>query len=259
MFFIFNLKTKDQATNMSTSATATTVMSDAEALADLHARLAVTDTAGMSPTAAANYNLCMEAYNDGNADAAVATREAIFDAFMSGVYKVRNLRDDEADALGPRYYGLDDEGKETVRVPKAYAQKWEARRAAAAKAAAPPVEKKRRARPMSNAETRAAFAAAGPCFVKPGEAPVKLPRVPVPAAAADAPAPKRRAASPSEGEKEAYEQARLALRWYATVRAERGWNFSGEINEKPDYDAAHAAAREALESLVQRLDADHSV
>jgi hypothetical protein len=46
--------------------------------------------------------------------------------------------------------------------------------------AAPPQEKKKRARPLlSNAEVRAAFAAAGPCFVKPGESSFKLPRVPV--------------------------------------------------------------------------------
>jgi hypothetical protein len=51
---------------------------------------------------------------------------------------------------------------------------------AAEKAAAPPAEKKKRARPLlSNAEVRAAFAAAGPCFVKPGEASFKLPRVPI--------------------------------------------------------------------------------
>lgn len=43
-------------------------------------------------------------------------------------------------------------------------------------------EKPTRKRPMSNAETRAAFAAAGPCFVKPGEGPFKLPRVRLPAA-----------------------------------------------------------------------------
>jgi hypothetical protein len=210
---------------------------------------------GMSPAAAAHYARHWAEHKSdfvpagaGEMYARFAVREAIFDAYLSGEYMDRKLSDEERNALVPRYYAVDDEGKEVVLVPKDYAQKWRARQAAAAKAAAPPQEKPMRKRPMSNAETRAAFAAAGPCFVKPGEPSFKLPRVKLPAAPS--------APSASQGEMDAHGKAVAALRWYATVRAERGWDTSRE--DRPKYDAARAAAEEAMESLVARLDADHN-